>query len=204
MIEEGRTGLVQWAAASSPMPGQLETGDAQLVLDEDESVLLAVIDGLGHGPDAARAALAAKEAVAKHSQKEVSALVTSVHGVLRGTRGVAMSVARLDGRTDKLAWVGVGNVEASLFSGRAPPKREVLGARGGVVGYSLPRLAARVLPVARGDTVIIATDGMRGWSAAGAIPHGAPRDAAEELHRRFAKPNDDSLVLVAKYWGRGA
>jgi serine phosphatase RsbU (regulator of sigma subunit) len=201
MIEEGRTAMVEWAAAFRPIPGETRSGDAHVVVDEGDSVLLGVIDGLGHGPEAEIAASRAKEVVAAQAGADVADVMMKAHARLRGTRGVTLSLARLDGRAKRLSWVGVGNVEASLYTPGPPPKRETMAPRGGVVGYSLPRLAPRLLPLSRGDTLLMATDGVKPGYSTGAPRGGTPREAAQGLVDQFARPTDDCLVLVARFWG---
>src|SRR4051812_16934568 len=47
---------LEWAVAGRALSGQLESGDAGLVVALARGTLLAVIDGLGHGSEAAAAA----------------------------------------------------------------------------------------------------------------------------------------------------
>lgn len=201
MIDEGRTSMVEWAAAFRPMPGETRSGDAHVVVDEGDSVLVGVIDGLGHGPEAEKAAARAKEFVAGQAGADVAAVMEKAHARLRGTRGVTLSLARLDGRAKEMSWVGVGNVEASLYTPGSPPKRETMAPRGGVVGYSLPRLAPRILPLGRGAVLLMATDGVKPGYATAAPRGETARQAAQGLVEEFAKPTDDCLVLVARFWG---
>ena len=49
------TPLIAWGVASRPSPGEVASGDLHLIQPTMDGVLLAVVDGLGHG-DAARAA----------------------------------------------------------------------------------------------------------------------------------------------------
>ncbi len=56
---------------------------------------LFVVDGLGHGPDAAVAARAAMDAAAKGMQLAAVDLIAAVHDALRPTRGAAAAVAML-------------------------------------------------------------------------------------------------------------
>src|SRR5881396_3494806 len=125
--------------------------------------LAAVMDGLGHGPEAASAARQAAGILEASAGEPVIALVQRCHDGLRRTRGVVMSLASFTARDSSMAWIGVGNVETVLL--RADPsasrRREAISRRGGVVGYQLPPLRATALPVSRGDTLIMATDGIR-------------------------------------------
>lgn len=203
MIDEGRTTMVEWAAAFRAMPGETLSGDAHVVVDEGDSVLLGVIDGLGHGPEAEIAAARAREFVAGQAGADVAAVVEKAHVHLRGTRGVTLSLARLDGRANRMSWVGVGNVEASLFKPGPPAKRETMAPRGGVVGYSLPRLAPRVLPLGPGDVLLMATDGVRPGYATAVPPGETAIQAAQALVTNYARPTDDCLVLVARFRGQG-
>ena len=58
--------------------------------------LFGVMDGLGHGPAAANAAIAAAEALRNARGERVEVLVQLCHRVLAGTRGAAMTLARVD------------------------------------------------------------------------------------------------------------
>ena len=57
----GRLPFLEWGTAGRPISGETESGDQYVVHSWPGGALLAVIDGLGHGPGDP---LAAKEAVA--------------------------------------------------------------------------------------------------------------------------------------------
>src|SRR5256885_10652057 len=104
-----------------------------------------------------------------------------------------------------LTWLGVGNVEGLLVYGdgaaRSGVRRASLAPRGGIVGSELPRLHPVVLPIAPGDTLFFATDGIREGFAEGLSPEAAPQQLADQILARHGKGTDDALVLVARYLG---
>jgi hypothetical protein len=52
-----------------------------------------------------------------------------------------------------------------------------------------------------GDTLVMATDGVRSGFAADLPLHGSPQALADEILARDGKRTDDALVLVARYLG---
>lgn len=84
---------------------------------------------------------------------------------------------------------------------RSVPAREYLLLRGGVVGYQLPPLHASTIPVARGDTLILATDGIRSGFAEGLDLGEPPQRIADHILAQHGKSTDDALVLVGRYIG---
>ena len=125
--------------------------------------LVAVVDGLGHGELAAVPAETAIEVLERHAREPVVTLIQRCHERLRGTRGAVMSLASFREADSRMTWLGVGNVVGVLLRAdpNGVPRQEYLSLRGGVVGDQLPRLDASVIPVARGDTLILASDGVR-------------------------------------------
>ena len=199
--------ILEWAAAGRALGGageMCETGDVHFAAPFPDGILVGVIDGLGHGPEAAHAARTAAEVLTAHAGEPVQALVQQCHGRLRNTRGAVMSLASFNGAESSITWIGVGNVDAVLL--RADPnlasRHEALSMRGGIVGYQLPPLRATALPVERGDTLIMATDGIRGGFTEGVNLRHGPRDIAESILALHSKSTDDTLVLVARYLGR--
>ena len=162
-METVSAGLLEWGVAELVLPGQTESGDRYLVTPTLDGWLVAVVDGLGHGAEAAEAAKTAVRSLERHGLAPIIPLITACHRSLAGTRGVVMSVAVFDARAETMTWVGVGNVEGVLLRAQVTvsPRRESLLMRGGVVGGHLPALGARIIPVMRGDALIFATDGVR-------------------------------------------
>jgi hypothetical protein len=192
--------LLDWAEAGAGL--EHVSGDAAVVQPFAGGVLVAVLDGLGHGPEAAAASRAATRILAAHAGEPIAALVTRCHDALRGTRGTVLSLASFDARAATMTWGGVGNVEGVLVRGDAArPGREVLTPRGGVVGYVLTPVRTAVLPVRPGDTLLLATDGIRGGFTDGVDLSRRPREVADEILARHARGSDDALVLVARYLG---
>jgi len=196
MTAGSETPSLDWGVASRTYPGQRECGDAHLVAPYAGGVLAAVADGLGHGHEAALASKMALTELARTAGKGLTAAVRECHEAVRRTRGVALSVVAIE--PTAITWLGVGNVEAVLFSPGEPRRRESLVPRAGVVGYHLPSLRETRVPIAGGDVLVLATDGVSTRFSERPPPPGTAARIAHELLEAYAKPDDDALVLVLR------
>jgi len=198
-----RAAVIDWGVATLTLPGERESGDLHLVKPVAGGVLVAVVDGLGHGAAAAAAARAAVATLNRHAQESVLPLLQRCHQALAGTRGAVVSVALFDRADGSMTWLGVGNVEGVLLYADAGERRgrERLVTRGGIVGSELPPLRAEVLAVAPGDTLILATDGIQSGFADDLAVEAPPQQLADQILTRSGKRTDDALVLVARYVG---
>ena len=193
--------VIEWGVASLTMPGETQSGDRHLVQPYTNGVLVAVVDGLGHGEQAAAAADLAVTILSKHAHESVITLCKRCHDGLRNTRGVVMSLASFNELDGTLTWIGIGNVEGLVLSGEGSPRSrdEYLFLRGGVVGSQLPSLSASFMPVMQGDTLIFVTDGIRSGFAKGLSTSDPPQLTADRILADYGKGSDDALVLVARY-----
>lgn len=198
-----KSAFLEFEVAITAHPGEFETGDRYLVKAWRNGVLVAVVDGLGHGAEAAEVARIAIAALEQAPSESAISLLKRCHARLQGTRGVVLSMASFSAINGTMTWLGVGNVEGLLIRSdkRINPNRETLLLRGGVVGSDLPSLRASVVPVARGDTLVFATDGIGTDFAAMLNPADPPQMMAKRIMERCSKRTDDALVLVASYLG---
>ena len=195
--------MVDWAVATLALEGEHESGDLHVVAPFENGALVAAIDGLGHGPEAALAARSAAEALQRDSRRPVGELLERCHESLRGTRGAVITLASFNGGGATMSWAGVGNIEGTLL--RAQPReerpRESVMLVGGVPGHQLPRVRPNELPVSRGDTLVLATDGVRGGYLDLVDVTQPPQQLADHLLSDYGRGTDDALVLVARYLG---
>lgn len=187
------------------MPGEYTSGDRGIAIGiDDNAALFGVIDGLGHGPAAATAALRAVDALSRAPGERIEVLIQLCHRVLAGTRGVAMTLARIDFASNTLMWSGVGNVSANLVAKDATGThiRSTARLAAGIVGYRIPEIRpAQVVSLRAGDLIILSTDGIDAEylnhidfaTSAAAI--------ADETLAKHAKETDDAMVLAARHRG---
>lgn len=205
MFRHGRFGPIEWAAVRRPHPDEQICGDLPVALDVgDDVALFGVLDGLGHGEPAAAAAERAAEVLSDARTEPLDVLIQRCHRELTDTRGVAMTLARIDFGTDTLSWLGIGNVTADLVTKR-PTGVEVRSSAllaGGIVGYRMPNmLSAHEVSIAPGDLLIIASDGVA-EDHFDSIDFATPATAiAEDLVSRHGKDTDDALLLAARHRG---
>lgn len=185
------------------LPGQSESGDLHVFEPYPGGVLLAAVDGIGHGTEAAVAARAATEVLARRPRDSVLSLIRECHKMLTATRGAAMSLASISGTDRTLTWLGVGNVEGVLVrtdKGISPPFESLL-LRAGTVGGRLPSLSAAILPLYPGDILVFATDGVDAGFVVNVVPGASAQATAERILTEHRRGTDDALVLVARYVG---
>jgi len=197
-------GMLDWAVAACPMEGQTVCGDLHLVRSFEQGVLVAVVDGVGHGEQARAAARAAVEILERNANQPVTALVKSCHEALMETRGVVMTVASLQWPENTMTWLGVGNVEGRLLRHRPGfgLSSESVLLRGGLVGYQIPPLYAVVVPIHAGDLMIFVSDGLQSNFDSGIDHLGSPQQIADRILARSFKGTDDGIALVVRFRGR--
>lgn len=200
-----KTGVIEWAAKSRSLPGETECGDRCVVLEVWGGVLVAVVDGVGHGSEAARAANRAIKTIEDNATRSFSSLLLQCHEDLLRTRGAVLSLAFLDNRRT-MTWMGIGNVEGRLVRRRVQyaEKSESLLLRNGVVGGDnahLPAFYPRGVSLIRGDLLILFTDGIRNDFEDTLEVDDPPHKIAEDIITYNSRPNDDALVFVGRYIG---
>jgi len=192
---------LEWAVAAAPAPGEAASGDLHLVCPTTDGLLVAVVDGLGHGTGAATAARRAVDALEAYREESTVSLVRRCHAQLLATRGAAMCIAKFRLEDDTMTWLSIGNVAALLLRADSHTSRpmESAVARSGVVGHRLPALQGSITKVWPGDLLILATDGIHrelGETLALGLD---PRTLSERILERHRRPDDDALVLAARY-----
>lgn len=196
--------LVEWGVATLAFGGQSTSGDQYLVQPFEHGVLIAVVDGLGHGQEAAAAARAAIITLAACPHCPVVELVRQCDRALRQTRGAVITLAALYEIKDRMTWMGIGNVAGVLLrvDPQANPAHESLLLRGGIVGYKLPTLIATNHQIQPGDMLIFATDGIDPEFTRSLWPDPSPQHLATQILSRYGKNTDDALALVVRWIGK--
>jgi phosphoserine phosphatase RsbX len=202
----GTAATLEWGVATFTLPGQQASGDLSLVRRTNGADLIAVVDGLGHGEEAATAAKLAVATLERYAHEPLLSMVQRCHEALIGTRGVVMSLVSVDPARDLMTWLGIGNVEGLLMRADWAERsaRTVLVSRGGIVGSraDFSSVRAQVLPVHRGDVLVLATDGIQSEFGDAVSVRDSPQQVADLVLSRYGKGTDDALVLVARYLGR--
>ncbi|MBN9246987.1 MAG: ATP-binding protein [Hyphomicrobium sp.] len=193
--------LPAWGAVSVPMPGETVCGDAWAIRSDSTSRTVMVVDGLGHGPDAAKVATEAIRLFDKYWRSGPAETLKSLHAGLRATRGGAVAIARIEPVSKRVVYAGVGNIVGVIAAGNGQIKRML--SYNGTIGHNARHFQEIVYPIE--DTasaeIILHSDGLSSsWSFdtyPGLITQ-HPAMLAAVLYRDFARGRDDATIVVTK------
>jgi len=188
---------VEVGALWTPIKGEEACGDGWAVSCDREGATLLAADGLGHGPDAARAANAAIGALEKRGAQGAGELVHAAHEALRPTRGAALAAARIDFDADELRFAGVGNIGAVAIG----DSRRALVSHNGIVGHNLRKVQEFTVPFEQGALCIMYSDGVQTQWDLDKYPGlqgRSPTLIAALLMRDYIRGRDDAMVLVVR------
>jgi hypothetical protein len=108
-MDDGPMSVIEWSVAEEPLPGQKQSGDRCLVKNARDGALLAVVDGIGHGEDAAHSAEIVVRTLNDSDSSSPISLLRRCHLRLQGTRGAVLSLAWFNPADDTMTWLGVGD-----------------------------------------------------------------------------------------------
>jgi anti-sigma regulatory factor (Ser/Thr protein kinase) len=174
-----------------------ENGDAFVVKRWNHHALGAVIDGLGHGPFASKAASAARTYIESHYDQPLDSLLRGANRACRATRGAVVALAAVRGETE-LDFSGIGNIGARLLAG--DKSVTVLSMRG-VVGGEMPPPKIMHHTWGPDHVLVLHSDGIKAewrWTDFPGLEHEKAQAIARRLFQALARDRDDATVLVMK------
>ncbi len=173
-------------------------GGSRSAPSPEPAVLVVLCDGLGHGPLAALASEAAVAAFRRSTARHPEGLLRDIHAALRGTRGGAVAVARIEPARGRVLYCGIGNVSGILLG---PGSRNGLLSAPGIVGQQMRGLRTFELPWKPGGALVMHSDGLtERWKAddlPGLLRH-TPAVLAGQLLREAGVRRDDAGIVVVK------
>jgi anti-sigma regulatory factor (Ser/Thr protein kinase) len=178
--------------------GERACGDAWAVHPTRDGHVLMVVDGLGHGTEAASAARAAQRELAAHPEGALPDQIARLHDALRPTRGAAASLAALAPLRETGTFCGIGNV-AGLT--RVAGRTRSLVSHNGTLGHQLRKVQAFDFPFPAGALLVLHSDGIAtSWRLDDypGIEARHPALIAAVLYRDHRRSADDATVLVAR------
>jgi anti-sigma regulatory factor (Ser/Thr protein kinase) len=184
---------------SVPIKGEVLSGDKWKVCKTDNGFYCLLVDGLGHGFEAAEAAKLAVERFKENLSLSPSLMISVLHKALRGSRGAVGAVAKIDVGRQELTYAGLGNIGGILVTNGM---HKHLTSLNGTLGYESRNITEFKQPWNPLSTLVMHSDGLSSKvseeltgidcniTSAGIIA------ASIFLHQ--AKRSDDATILVAK------
>jgi hypothetical protein len=181
-----------------PHPRECISGDVWAVRLLGDSLLVLAADGLGHGPQAADAAQAARVVFLRASQTAPAELVERTHAALASTRGAAVAIAEFDRRRRLVRFAGIGNISGTIAAGDAT--RSMV-SHHGTAGHDVARIQEWTYPWPGGALGILHSDGLSARWKLSDYPGLAARHPlliAGMLYRDHRRGSDDASIVVIR------
>lgn len=185
-------------AVCLPKAGEEVAGDGWLLESSGDYRTILVIDGLGHGPNAARATRAATDAFVAHSSAAPAALMQICHSALATTRGAAGAAARVAPAKKHGSFAGIGNIACRV---EAAGERRQLVSHSGTLGHVMRRVQEFDFAFPAGALLILHSDGLTSRWGSADYPGLTSKHAgliAGVLYRDHDRGSDDVTVVVLK------
>lgn len=184
----------KFSVFSRPAEGESENGDGFFIKRRGKKSYIYLIDGLGHGHDAHKAADITVKLLEQYYIWPHEELINLLHEKLKHTRGIALSTAIVDDENDYISYTGVGNITAAVLG----ENNETMMNYNGTIGGKLRKVKTFEYPYSNGDLFVMYSDGIllhwlkdyeNYWK-------GILQDFAYTIFNKFNRGNDDATLIV--------
>jgi len=182
-----------------PKKGQMVCGDGYRLYHNNFDYKLIALDGLGHGPEAHKASVAAIKEFLSTGQISPAETIKILHRKINKTRGAVGMVIHLNSISDLAYYAGLGNISARILG---MDKAKSLISYNGIIGHSIPNtLHTNQAGFPQHEVMIIYSDGLKSRWELNHLPNILNHDGsiiAAAVYKDFSRNTDDTLVIVIK------
>jgi serine phosphatase RsbU (regulator of sigma subunit) len=174
------------------------SGDTVVIEHRDEILFLAIVDALGHGPQANDVANRAERFLRNGWSSDVLDTMHRLHSALKGTIGAAAGLCVVDRVTREVRYAAVGNTVLRTFGSQATR----LISADGIIGGHWRTPAVQAAPLNESGTILLYTDGVSDRFDVEQYPQIIYHSAsaiARKIVDRFGKPYDDATCMAMRY-----
>jgi len=186
------------ASFARPCLGERVNGDTVVIEQRDDILFLAIVDALGHGPQANAVANRAERFLRNGWSSDVLDTMQRLHFALKGTIGAAAGLCVVDRVARDLRYTAVGNTVLRTFGSQATR----LISTDGIIGDRFRTPVVQAAPLHDSGTILLYTDGVSDRFDVEQYPqiiyHSAPA-IARKIVASFGKPYDDATCLAMRY-----
>lgn len=189
---------IESGVVSVPMKGETVSGDDWSLHGLRGRYVLFVVDGLGHGPEAADAAAAAKSVIERNIARPPAEQMHAAHAALRATRGAAAAIVELKPASEVGTFCGIGNIGCFV---RAGGKTRSLASHNGILGHQMRHVQEFSFPFPPRALLYAYSDGMTSrWDPAAyaGLEARHPALIAATLYRDHNRGRDDTTIAVLR------
>lgn len=183
--------------------GEERCGDNWTAIRKGNILKFALLDGLGHGPEAALAAEKGVLAFQEHNKVLPNEQIRNIHTQIKRTRGAVAGLAHIDFNHKQMLYCGVGNISGKLMSAAKP--RPCM-SYNGIVGHTIPSTINNyIFNWERNDMLVLHSDGLSTRWDINKYPQIMKHDGsiiAAALYKDYCRGSDDATVAVIRYLNR--
>ena len=195
--DSGIDAAFEYAGYGRPYLGERLSGDVALAVDLDDRLAIALIDVLGHGPDANELAVQMAQFVRENADVDPVRMLLSLHQTFQGSRGAAAGYAVIDPVSGRVSFAGIGNPSFRIMGASRTLRFPV---SDGIIGARIRTMRAHDARMDAGDLLLACSDGVSSFEVdeyPQLFIHNAMVVARTIVHR-FGKDHDDSICMVAR------
>ncbi len=195
IFSEKKDSVIQTSVFSRPKPGFKSNGDAYFIKRYEDSAVVAVVDGIGHGDKANEASKIALQVIENQYRDELEQVVLTIHRRLHGSRGCVIGIVRMN-KEGKIEYLGVGNIRTQIYT---TERYKRLVSFDGLLGSNIRTLRTDRLTLSTPCLLVLHSDGVSSFNFDDKrIVYRPVIEIAKEAFEEHKKSSDDATLLIAR------
>jgi len=195
IFSEKKESIIQTSVYSRPKPGFKSNGDAYFIKRYEDSAIVAVVDGIGHGDKASEASRIALKVIENKFRDDLEQVVLTIHRRLHGSRGCVIGIVRMN-KEGKIEYLGVGNIRTQIYTAEMYKR---LVSFDGLLGSNVRTLRTDRLTLSTPCLIVLHSDGVSSFNFDDKrIVYRPVMEIAKESFEKHKKSSDDATLLIAR------
>ncbi len=180
------------------IPGQKTSGDWTGIEETKEETHFLLMDGLGHGSEAADSSTSVGNYFRRNFNLSPESLWEGMFQEANAKRGGVLGFGEIHHEKEELTFFGMGNVQAAIYQYGEKPKHLI--SKSGLFGKDQNLPKPQILPFPKGAILVLHSDGLSNVTSkdfpSELYGKESPVIAAYLMHKKIRNTDDASILII--------